>query len=140
MADSGGEVFYEAVDWRSIVEKREREISNQRGRINRLENLLKRQELRIADLKEDLYARNSKYETLREENLRMRRRLQWLERKEEEVREREKVKRRKREREHEIQEEVRMRVRVEEEERQRIREEIRQEKGKSTSFDSTFNR
>jgi septal ring factor EnvC (AmiA/AmiB activator) len=86
-----------------------------------LENLLKRQEPRIADLKEDLYAHNSKYETLREENLRMRRRLQWLERKEEEVREREKVKRRKREREHEIQEEVRMRVRIEEEERQRIR-------------------
>ena len=127
MSASGveGDEFYDAVDWKSILEKKEKELSSQKSRINHLE---RKQEQRVDHLKQDLYDRDSKYEALKEESVRMRKRLQWMERKEEEERQRLRLKRRKREREHEIQEEVKIRVRIEEEEHQRIREEMEQKK------------
>ena len=54
MAKSAGEVYYDAVDWSSLLRKKEDELMKQRDHIHHLEQLLDKRDDKIRILKREL--------------------------------------------------------------------------------------
>ena len=80
------EVYYDAVDWHSVLKKKDEDITKLRQQIVYLEKLADKLDNRVKMLKKDLSASDRKYQDLEEKYIRSRKRLQWLEKKEAEQR------------------------------------------------------
>ena len=122
------EEFVDAVDWSSVLKKKEEEVKELKDDKYKLEIQLEREKVQTKNLKRDLYKRERDYKDLWDDFSNNRKRLQHLERKETEMKEEERRKRVKLEKE----EEIKRMVRIEEEEREKVREEIRSRKSLSS--------
>lgn len=111
-----------------------------RERDKKIDSLQRRLDVckeRCTDLEKKLATCDRRYEDLSVDYSRVRKRMQWLERKEEEGTEQDRQRRAKRRREEEVKEEIRFKVCVEEEERQKIRKEL-QATGKANGHGELF--
>ena len=79
-----------------LAEKRQKDAKRNEEKIKRLEKLLDQRDNRIDRLKSDLGLCGSKYDNLRGENAKLRRRVEYLEKKEKEEKERERLRKEKR--------------------------------------------
>lgn len=101
------EQFYDSHDWIEELRKKDGE--------------LKKLNLKLLDRDKKIKNLENQLEDLRYDYSRIKSRMEWLEKKEDEERKWERAKRAKRQREEEMKEEIRMKVRIEEEERAKIR-------------------
>ena len=76
------EEFVDAVDWSSVVKKKEEEVKELRKEKYKLETLVEREKVQTKNLKRDLYKSEREYKDLWDDFCSNRKRLQHLERKE----------------------------------------------------------